>query len=841
SESAPSYAAVRRSEPKQLAGLLRSELDWIVMKSLDKDRNRRYETASSFSQDISRYLIGDAVHAHPPTLVYRLRKYAVKNRQLFVFFASIFTVLVASTAVSAWFGFAAIRSRDDAIEAGKIANEKRREATLAGNRAAEEADRAKKLAAVAERSSNASLFALGMAQAAQGRVKEAIDSFDSVDPSYRNVEWQLGQQLVGGSARTWNLRQPFQISGDAELLVRQTDQKAMVSSLKEGKQTSIFSINGNVSRLSNDGSCLLTTEKTTDDAKIVFHSYYVNDGSKLCTIGPIEESWKFEVTNRYILFTCREHPEILRIHDVVDGRELKVLEFDEDVEQIVCNELRIALLVGNTVELLDAEDLAETRSIEPDDDSYFGRIAMTRDGALLCAGSNDALEIFSLGSKVSRMKTLHKKPGSADVLEFSPDGSYVAVVNGGYSKVGSDPDPQIEVIERESERSRFFSGHVGISIDALWFADEDLQFLTLGEDGLLKLWNERSPVVEFAVRADDELTRAVTFSPDSTRLLSGGSNCTVVCWDARSGSKMWELDAGREVIDVAWLPNSRSCLAATDQRLLHLDASTGTVLECILDLSEAASTITCLSTSSKREYAAIGLSDGMVEIWKTNPLRKIADKPFDGRIQCLELNEQKKLAYVSYFPMPEGFQRAEQLAKSGTACWQWDPSLKEMSWVRSWGCKSISVDPVTSVVACGSARGQINTLDFLARENKELSSTFGNRNSSVSWTSGPNEQSRKVSGPTLRFTNDGSRLVASGNGGRLVVYDHVASRELFVTNVSDASTLSGWSTHLNDIDISDDGQRIAIAAGDFHTVKIINLDSSWKSVGLPRWEAVSSE
>jgi serine/threonine protein kinase/tetratricopeptide (TPR) repeat protein len=79
-EELPSIAANRGLEPKKLSGLIRGELDWIVMKCLEKDRNRRYETANGLAHDIERYLHDEAVHACPPSAAYRLRKFARRNR-----------------------------------------------------------------------------------------------------------------------------------------------------------------------------------------------------------------------------------------------------------------------------------------------------------------------------------------------------------------------------------------------------------------------------------------------------------------------------------------------------------------------------------------------------------------------------------------------------------------------------------------------------------------------------------------------------------------------------------------------------------------------------------------
>src|SRR5213078_4298706 len=79
-EGLPSIAANRGLEPKKLNGLVRGELDWIVMKALDKDRNRRYETASAFAADVQRYLADEPVQACPPSAWYRFRKFARRNK-----------------------------------------------------------------------------------------------------------------------------------------------------------------------------------------------------------------------------------------------------------------------------------------------------------------------------------------------------------------------------------------------------------------------------------------------------------------------------------------------------------------------------------------------------------------------------------------------------------------------------------------------------------------------------------------------------------------------------------------------------------------------------------------
>src|SRR5438046_7454255 len=79
-ESLPSISAQRHTEPAKLTRLVRGELDWIVMKALEKDRSRRYETANGFAMDVQRYLADEPVLACPPSAVYRLKKFVRRNK-----------------------------------------------------------------------------------------------------------------------------------------------------------------------------------------------------------------------------------------------------------------------------------------------------------------------------------------------------------------------------------------------------------------------------------------------------------------------------------------------------------------------------------------------------------------------------------------------------------------------------------------------------------------------------------------------------------------------------------------------------------------------------------------
>jgi serine/threonine protein kinase/Flp pilus assembly protein TadD len=80
--AATAITAQRKSDPRKLSQLCRGELDWIVMKCLEKDRARRYESASALARDIERYLHDEPVQACPPSMMYRFRKFARRNKAI---------------------------------------------------------------------------------------------------------------------------------------------------------------------------------------------------------------------------------------------------------------------------------------------------------------------------------------------------------------------------------------------------------------------------------------------------------------------------------------------------------------------------------------------------------------------------------------------------------------------------------------------------------------------------------------------------------------------------------------------------------------------------------------
>jgi serine/threonine protein kinase len=115
----------RRMEPRRLGLILKGDLDWITVKALEKDRNRRYETASALGADVKRYLAGEAIEARPPSASYRFKKFVSRHRSAVAAVVLLAGGMMVATSVSVWFAIAADKAR-------QIAEDEKDKADLLG-------------------------------------------------------------------------------------------------------------------------------------------------------------------------------------------------------------------------------------------------------------------------------------------------------------------------------------------------------------------------------------------------------------------------------------------------------------------------------------------------------------------------------------------------------------------------------------------------------------------------------------------------------------------------------------------------------------------------------------
>ncbi|HEX4072546.1 MAG TPA: serine/threonine-protein kinase, partial [Planctomycetaceae bacterium] len=197
-----SVAARRRADPHRLSQLVRGDLDWIVMKTLEKDRTRRYETANGLAMDVQRYLADEPVQACPPSASYKFRKFARRNKMALATSGLVLAALVAGIVASTWQAIRATRAERSAKQSLQAETEARNEAAAARLRADENAahEKAHREAAVRQLYvSRVNLAQRAWDENNVGRVCELLES-------------QLPEQTGGVDLRGWEWHYLWRLS-----------------------------------------------------------------------------------------------------------------------------------------------------------------------------------------------------------------------------------------------------------------------------------------------------------------------------------------------------------------------------------------------------------------------------------------------------------------------------------------------------------------------------------------------------------------------------------------------------------------------------------------------------
>ena len=194
-EARARIAKVRRTDVRQLGALLSGDLDWIVMKALEKDRNRRYDSANDFAEDVERFLGNEAVDARPPSFSYRLRKTVARNKAAFTTAALVLIALLVGIVTTSWQAWVATSERERAASAlVEVSRERSKAVQEAAN-----AKQARKLAEAETRRadtlrhiSDVARYAtrIRLADPVYSRVgdSEALTILDELDPKLRGWE-----------------------------------------------------------------------------------------------------------------------------------------------------------------------------------------------------------------------------------------------------------------------------------------------------------------------------------------------------------------------------------------------------------------------------------------------------------------------------------------------------------------------------------------------------------------------------------------------------------------------------------------------------------------------------
>ena len=297
SESSDTLPAISHNERQNLCdchALLRGDLDWIVMKTLEKDRTRRYETANGLAADISRYLSGDPVEAGPPSASYRLQRFASKYRSLLVTGMAVSAVLLIATCLSLWLAYRMSVAQGIAVDAEELAStrlqalteeQKKTEAALeTSQRETKRAEINAERAIESEQEARRLLYRSNMREAVVanqkydvGRVRELLleHAPQAGETDYRDFAWY----------HLWKSTHPYDrllphgapivdmdLSTDGQYVATvSSDGICRISDVETGTPVGRLDVGnriGNTIRFSPDGQWISTTGYTTRTATI---------------------------------------------------------------------------------------------------------------------------------------------------------------------------------------------------------------------------------------------------------------------------------------------------------------------------------------------------------------------------------------------------------------------------------------------------------------------------------------------------------------------------------------------------------------------------------------------
>jgi len=607
-EGLPSLAALRQMEPRRLMTVLRGELDWVVMKCLEKQRDRRYETAGALNRDVQRYLADEPVEARPPSVVYRLRKFVSRHSGR-VIAAGLILVALMSVAgiliVGALYARAErerreeIAARDQAIEQRQLADDLRRVAERAAEEAAASdaaSQRAAQEAAVSREQVRQILYATDIQLARNhwdanraGRMTELLQRHRPAagDRDYRGFEWHYLWRLAHSAQRTLHGHpqpvhsltfagsQDVLLSGDLEYQYRrpgtvrkwhpqQNDEPVTLftqgaapeyadyypgirslSASPDGTTCALVDA-GNVRLLEVDsGRLLRVLEGLPGKARSVA---FAPDGKHLAVgdTGGLITLWNIQSGEKTATFEKHRMP-ILCLAFSADGKRLAAGGGDEGQptwSQLLNGELRLWDVDSQQL-------LGECRAVR----SLLHDVSFNLQGTTIAAATLEGTVVLWDVNHLDGGRILRGHTGSVAAVRWLPDGRFLA-------SAGDDGLITVWDIGRE-QGNRLYKGHTG-AVTALAVSGDGSLLASGGRDGAIRLWDPHVDPQRTMISDFPWAIGTVDFSADSRWLMIATYSQVTLC-DTQRFEKRHVFPIDHWVFDTDVSPDGRLFATAGNQ------------------------------------------------------------------------------------------------------------------------------------------------------------------------------------------------------------------------------------------------------------------------------------
>ncbi|MDC0325378.1 WD40 repeat domain-containing serine/threonine protein kinase [bacterium] len=562
-EEKTTQAKLRGSDPTDYSRMLKGELDWIVMKAIEKDRRRRYETANALRTDIGRFLAQEPVEAVAPSSLYLFKKFAIRNMFMIGAGTAIGAALILGTSLAAW---QAVKAHQKA----EIATQKTKEAVtaqFAADQARENERQQRTKAENSERQVKRSLYAADMllAQyAAEDRdVKTGLDLLERFIPNsgeidHRGWSWRYYYGRLIGKGITKRMiptAHEMALSNDGRFLAIAGGDISGVAVLKlphlELHQTILTQpVTDWITRMafSEDDSALYLTGRGIDGVK----KYSLKSGrpqpivpdgysnGQLARISP-NQKWLLTLRNREGNLN-----HALEISDLQTGQIAATSPtFSAPDHSTLDQEIRISpdsqkvsvSLDGSQLMLYSIPDLKPIHRIDTSGDVAV--VAWSPDSRSLVSGYEYPLYIdlwdVESGSHQGRMQS--EQFGPSRELSFSKDGSTVACIS---------LDDNINVWNAESLQLIETIPGRRESTTSIIFLDNGATLASIGSNGIVsihELGTAKNSLVSLG--SNEDTFQNVIYSPGGDRLIALNSEGEVYFFDANSRQFLYKLSPNR--------------------------------------------------------------------------------------------------------------------------------------------------------------------------------------------------------------------------------------------------------------------------------------------------------